>query len=233
MKIFSQPSWALSNNQQPIALYSSFSLETPPSIPPILLIGGVHGDEPEGVALAEATLGWLKTQDAATVSPWVLIPRLNPDGLEKNQRVNGHGVDLNRNYPSSNWSEEHKQDRYYPGPKPGSEPEIKAIVNLIKKIQPRIIIHCHSWEPCIVVTGEAGLADGQLLSQSSGYKLVEDIGYPTPGSLSHFGWHDLKIPVICIEEQEHTPSCEVWPRFAAGIEQVFLQPHSALRAAGD
>lgn len=228
LSVIRKPTWAYSALKNPIALYHSNGFQWNRNSRPILLMGGVHGDEPEGVALAEATLNWLmqdSTRMQTTVKvPWIVIPCLNPDGYLKNQRVNGQGVDLNRNYPSSNWSNDYDLPKYYPGPQPGSEPEIRAVVKIIEQLNPRLIIHCHSWKPCIVLTGEKGLKDAQALSKCSGYPVVESIGYPTPGSLSHYGWTDHGIPIICIEESERVPSCEIWPRFSEGVQRIFCDP---------
>lgn len=193
----------------------------------LLLIGGVHGDEPEGIIMAEECLKWLmndarKSQPEVKI-PWAVIPVLNPDGAFHQTRVNGAGVDLNRNYPSQNWSAAAKAPRYNPGPAAGSEPEIAAVVALISKIKPRLIIHCHSWNPCIVATGAPGKPIADMLAAASGYNVVDDIGYPTPGSLSEFAWHDHHIPVICIEEQDHVELATVWPRFEAGFKNIFLK----------
>ena len=204
---------------------TSESLDTLALRGPLLLIGGVHGDEPEGIIMAEECLKWLfddarKPQPEVRI-PWAVIPVLNPDGAIHQTRVNGTGVDLNRNYPSKNWSAEAKAPRYNPGPFAGSEPEIKALVNLIQQLKPRLIIHCHSWNPCIVATGAPALRAAQSLANASGYKIVDDIGYPTPGSLSEYAWHDRQIPVICIEEQDHIDLKTVWPRFSSGFIEIF------------
>ena len=191
---------------------------------PLVMVGGVHGDEPEGVALAEATLLWLKNNPEKTKVPWVLIPCLNPDGYKAHRRTNAAGVDLNRNYPAKSWSAEAKEERYFPGPFAASEPEVQAMVKLIEELKPRLIIHCHSWNPCIVVTGAPAQLDGERLSNACGYPLQETIGYDTPGSLSQYGWFDQQIPIICIEEQEGTALEKVWPHFAKAIEQIFSDP---------
>lgn len=189
-------------------------------------MGGIHGDEPEGVALAEGTLRWLQSEcedgNGDTLAPWVVIPCLNIDGFAKNQRVNGRGVDLNRNYPASNWSPNADKERYFPGPAPASEPEIQGVVGLLRDLRPRLVIHCHSWNPMVVYAGEPGLRDAQRLGRASGYQVVDTIGYPTPGSLSQYGWGDLRIPIICIEEQDGlTDLSPIWPRFASGIQDIF------------
>lgn len=212
--INSELSWATSSLGTSIALYEVINKMTQP----ILLMGGIHGDEPEGIALAEATLDWLKTRKEHLQS-WIIIPCVNPDGVKAGTRVNGRGVDLNRNYPSKSWSRDYSSPRYYPGPSPGSEPEIQAIVSLIQLRKPQLIVHCHSWEPCIVYTGEPGKKDAERLALSSGYPLKSSIGYPTPGSLSQFGWFDHHIPVICIEEKEG--ELLPWLRFEKGMRMIF------------
>lgn len=224
---FTTVSWKKTSLGTPIELYASESLDALRGQKPILLIGGVHGDEPEGVRLAQDTLKWLleQTRLGQRLVPWVVIPCLNVDGYQRGTRVNGRGVDLNRNYPSRDWSSAFEKERYFPGSAPASEPEIQGVVELIQTLQPRLLIHCHSWEPCIVATGEQALRDARRLSRSSGYKMVPEIGYPTPGSLSRYGWHDQRIPVICIEEQDGLQNLDtVWPRFAESMREIFTDP---------
>jgi protein MpaA len=214
------PQWAVSAHGKPIVCYQSDT--NLKGKHPLFLIGGVHGDEPEGVRLADELLEWLKKTDPKSIRrPWVLIPNLNPDGFYKLDRTNGNGVDLNRNYPSKGWRPDAKAPRYYPGPLPGSEPEIKSLVNLIQELQPELIIHFHSWRPCIVYAGDPAVADAKALAESSGYELLPEIGYDTPGALSEYGWKDNQIPVICIEEQDHIALDKVWGHFAQGFEKIF------------
>lgn len=216
--------WKKSALGTPIALHASAPLEQLLRERPILLMGGIHGDEPEGVRLAEDTLQWLKsnTSSGKALCPWILIPCLNVDGFARKTRVNGRGVDLNRNYPSRDWSPEARAERYFPGTGPGSEPEIQAVVELIRTYSPRLIIHCHSWKPCIVGTGPRAKRDTERLAKSCGYEAMEEIGYETPGSLSRYGWHDQGLPVICIEEDDTlTNLSTIWPRFERGMREVF------------
>lgn len=220
------PEWTRTDLGTPIELFASGELATLKASRPLLLMGGVHGDEPLGVHLAQQTLEFLRTDESSSspnVSvPWVLIPCLNVDGFRRGTRVNGRGVDLNRNYPSKSWSPEAAKERYNPGPSPGSEAEIKAVVSLIQTLRPRLIIHCHTWQPMIVCAGEPGLKDAERLAQSTGYEVKPEIGYPTPGSLSQYGWWDNQIPIICIEEQDEVAQETVWPRFQNGIREIFL-----------
>lgn len=214
--------WSLSPKNNSIELYASSEKALLPHSQALIFIGGVHGDEPEGVELAVKTLEWLKTQNASDlIKAWILIPCLNVDGYKATQRVNGNGVDLNRNYPSSNWQPDFESPRYYPGPHAGSEPEIQSLIKLIERVRPRLLLHAHSWNPGIIVSGPQDLPEARALAESSGYPIQDNIGYPTPGSLSEYAWKDRNIPVICIEEQEHIDLSRVWPHFAEGIRQIF------------
>jgi protein MpaA len=218
------PNWKSTSLGTAIELYASAPLDSLMKQKPILLMGGIHGDEPEGVRLATETLQWLKSNTSAekTLCPWILIPCLNVDGFKNRERVNARGVDLNRNYPSTDWTSEGRAERYFPGTGPASEIEIQAVVEIITAFNPRLMIHCHSWQPCIVGTGSLAIVDTQRLAASSGYEGRDDIGYPTPGSLSSYGWFDKKIPVICIEEDDKINDFDlIWPRFKNGMREIF------------
>lgn len=210
------PSWAYSAGQQKIDLYTSLRQGESP----ILFIGGVHGDEPEGVKLAHELLFWLQKNNNDSLKSWALIPCLNPDGFMRNERMNSNGVDLNRNFPSKDWSAEHKAPRYYPGAHAGSEPETQALVKWIAEHKPFLIVHFHSWEPCVVYTGELGKKWAECIAKHSPYEAREDIGYPTPGSLGQYGWLECQTPVICIEEQEGIDLDKVWKHFGTGLIQL-------------
>lgn len=224
--ILHHSSWATSALGKPIAKFSCVNEDTVEAQRPYLFVGGVHGDEPEGVELAEKLLLWLQKnnkENPMDLHPWILIPCLNVDGYSKKDRTNGNGVDLNRNFPSPDWNSLFKAPRYYPGGSPASEPEVQALCQLIKDTKPKAIIHFHSWEPCVVYTGEPGKKIAETLALNTGYDVREDIGYPTPGSLGQYGWLVHNIPVICIEEKDHIDLALVWPRFALGLQTLLSQ----------
>lgn len=225
MKFETHPRWAKTALQTEISLSCSPGQLKNASENPIICIGGVHGDEPEGVRLAEDLLHWLESAENKQVAvPWIVVPCLNIDGFRAQTRVNGRGVDLNRNYPSKNWQPDFEKPRYNPGPSAGSEPEVQALIQLFHQQRPRLVIHFHSWEPCIVYTGDPGKLDAERLAKCSGYEARTEIGYPTTGSLSQYGWIDNQIPIICIEEQEGAALDTVWSHFGEGLKAIFADP---------
>ncbi len=86
----------------------SISLGNPdPSVPVVLMTGGMHGVERIG---SQVLIAWLQcllerlSWDKSTRAllgqlHLVLVPLLNPVGMFNNSRSNGNGVDLNRNAP--------------------------------------------------------------------------------------------------------------------------------------
>jgi protein MpaA len=218
--ILHQSSWAQTSLGNPIQLFSALGDGTQR---PLLFVGGVHGDEPEGVELAEKFLQWLQKNHKENFHSWLLIPCLNVDGYKKNERTNGRGVDLNRNFPSTDWSPEAKAPRYFPGSEPASEPEVKALCSLIAEKKPQVIVHFHSWEPCVVYTGAAGKTWAEKAGLGTGYQVREDIGYPTPGSLGQYGWLNCQTPVVCIEEKEGVDLKTIWPRFSEAMKALVIK----------
>lgn len=165
--------------------------------PEILIVGGVHGDEIEGIVAANGLL-----QNLATAFPFklnlTLVPIFNLDGALRNERRNARGVDLNRNLPTQDWSPQVAQPRYNPGLKANSEPENQALVDYLKTKKPEFVITLHSWKPMLNVNGDCG-AVAQTISQRTGYIITEDIGYPTPGSLGTYCGLERQIPTITYE----------------------------------
>jgi murein peptide amidase A len=69
-----------------------------------------------------------------------LVPTYNPDGIAANTRRNGHGVDLNRNYPY-HWVD--LDGNYESGPHAASEPETRAMMKLLSGVRPDYVLSFH------------------------------------------------------------------------------------------
>jgi hypothetical protein len=104
-----------------------------------LIIGGLHGNEKATVALV-ATFRELCVAREEVRTPVVMIPLANPDGFVAGSRYNANRVDLNRNC-DLNWRADSAEPS---GPRPWSEPESRAIRDLILAYEPAKIVSLHS-----------------------------------------------------------------------------------------
>jgi protein MpaA len=106
---------------------------------PVLVIGVIHGDEDDGVAILER----LATAPVpAGVDLW-LIESMNPDGQAAQQRWNAGAVDLNRNFPYQWGPIGEPGDPEYAGTGPASEPETQAVVDFVTRIRPVLGLWYH------------------------------------------------------------------------------------------
>lgn len=177
----------------------------------VLVIGVFHGDEPDGQYLIERYL----SKRAQTKNRLLFIPCLNPDGLAAKTRTNASKVDLNRNFPAKNWEKNEKlnpdgeENIYYGGDKPACEAETQFIIYVIEKYKPDLIITLH--EPYSVVNYDGPAKDiAQKISQITGYKVEESIGYPTPGSFGTYCGAERNIAAITLELPENSEKESLW-----------------------
>ena len=152
----------------------------------VLIIASMHGDECDTtVVLSEA----LRSVPAVAVrNPVVLC--CNPDGVLNGTRCNARGVDLNRNLPTANWSGEtllyrgHGQAKreieLSPGTGPASEPETRALLELVTRLQPRTVVSLHA--PLACIEDPRGRPLAQWVAAEVGLPMIPDVGYDTPGS---------------------------------------------------
>ncbi len=122
-----------------------------------LIVAGIHGGyEWNTVALANELITYINENPDAIRSDVTLyvIRNINPDGEARSHdvdgRVNNHGVDLNRNFPTDNWVADWDRNGcwiYRPttgGAYAGSEPETRTVMNFIKAHKITAMISYHS-----------------------------------------------------------------------------------------
>jgi murein peptide amidase A len=162
----------------------------------VLILGGVHGDEPEGVVAAKGLIEEFRKNFNLNLDLTV-IPEFNIEGVLLHTRGNSNKVDLNRNLPTTDWSPIAATERYFPGPSALSETENQHLVDWIKKEKPDVIYSLHSWKPMLNTNGI--LPEATEIAKYTGYIIEPDIGYPTPGSLGTYAGLENKIPTLTYE----------------------------------
>lgn len=191
----------------------------------IYFIAGVHGDEIAGIYVLEQLFTWLQQQNFTF--PYIVIPVVNPDGYAVKTRVNANQVDLNRNWPTE-WSADYTEVRYFPGSAPLSEPENILLNDLFKQYPPEFILSFHAMHEPMLDHNKYAKQYAEFLSKYINYKVVNHIGYPTPGSLGKYTDEVLKCGLITYEVPEVTDPAsmqQIWQQNAQGLQKFckFLQ----------
>ncbi|MGQ0698081.1 MAG: M14 family murein peptide amidase A [Panacagrimonas sp.] len=168
----------------------------------VLLIGGIHGDERSSVSIV---FQWMQKLERERLQPfyWRVIPVANPDGLlaPKASRTNARGVDLNRNFPTADWTADahaywkrvaRGDARRFPGPSAMSEPETRWLTSQIKAFKPDAVISVHA--PFGILDFDGPLTPPQRF----GYLRLQPLGV-YPGSLGNYSGVTLGLPTITLE----------------------------------
>jgi protein MpaA len=171
----------------------------------IVVLAAIHGDESETTVAVSEALRCLPRGDLQAA----VILCGNPDGLLRGTRGNGRGVDLNRNFPTSNWSpdpvfyksraNDARDIALSPGTEPGSEPETRALLSLLERLKPRAVVSLHSALACVDDSGASHL--GRRLADRCALPFLTEIGYPTPGSMGTWAG-EQKLNLVTLELED-------------------------------
>lgn len=155
----------------------------------ILFFGSMHGSESNTKTTMTKWIDELEINNSRIPldKTVIVIPAINPDGIANRTRFNANGVDLNRNFPATDWAQgTYLGTNYYPmggGLTPFSEPESILLKNFLISENPYISLSYHSAAGYVVPSNTSrGTELGQTYSKYSGYR------YITPGTHDAFSY---------------------------------------------
>jgi murein peptide amidase A len=171
----------------------------------IVVLASIHGDEAETTVAVSEALRCIPRGDLQAA----VILCGNPDGMLRGTRGNARGVDLNRNFPTSNWSpdpvfyksraNDARDIALSPGAQPASEPETSALLSLLERLKPRAVVSLHSALACVDDAGASHL--GRRLADRSALPFLTEIGYPTPGSMGTWA-SERRLNLVTLELED-------------------------------
>jgi len=215
-----------------------------------IVMCGVHGDEITPIKFCFDIMNYLratysdpKFKDEFANKIVIVAPLVNPDSFFKARptRVNARGVDVNRNFPTKDWTRDarklwishfKKDKRRNPGVTASSEPEVVFQMNLVKRYGPDKIISVHSPLTMLDYDGPNAIVDGfvdgakahelliQMSKDAADYKIEN---YPFfPGSLGNWAGKERDIPTYTLELPTSDPakSTQYWKLFKTAIHKA-------------
>lgn len=178
----------------------------------VMIIGGIHGNEPASVVLARQ-LGEYLTKNPHIYRDVrvVLVENVNPDGIASNTRTNARGVDLNRNFPA--WNRDNNSRNGYQAL---SEPESRIIERLVNRYNPSRVVALHQPYGCIDYDGPGRHLAEQMAAHSP--LPVRKLG-ARPGSMGSWLGETKQVSMITMElpgEVENRPD-RLWPAYGPSL----------------
>ncbi len=186
----------------------------------VFVIASIHGNENGGTPLVLQLTEYLhQHRDLLQGRKVVLLPVANPDGVFYNSRFNTRGVDLNRNFSTTN-----RRNNAQFGHTALSEPEARIIKQLIEEYSPDRIVTIHQGLDCVDYDGP-GKELAERMAQYCSLP-IRKLGAQY-GSLGSYAGEALGIPIITLElpwRHGGFNSKHLWDKYGAALVSVVVYP---------
>jgi len=196
----------------------------------VFILATIHGDEYVGTPLVHRLAEYLDEHpDLLNGRKVVLLPNANPDGMAHFDHFNVNGVDLNRNFDSSN-----RRNGGRAGRRALSEPEARVIYKIIEKYSPDRIVSIHQMMGWTTSSKKPpGMIDhdgpGEALARHMARycKLPAERFGTQHGSLGAYVGEMLDIPIITLELLKFDYGLnleQLWEKYGTALIAAIVYP---------
>lgn len=179
----------------------------------VLLVGPLEGDWPHGLIAIDRLVEHLARFPRRLVDSTVTVVRdPNPDGRLHRTLGNAHGIELNRNFSSTDWRKIPAGGRWLSGRSPESEPETRLIAELIADLRPDriVLLGASNSRDAVGYVGTDG-ASARAVSHLLGAKLLSAEATVMEGSLASYAGRDRGISTLVVAVSKSAIQENAWP----------------------
>jgi len=188
----------------------------------LYLIGGIHGEEIEGIYLITEIISWLKESTELTF-PCLAISVLDVDGYTYQDQILPNKVNLNNMFPTSALRSVDVTSKV--NSINTLRPEVLSLIKALREYPPQLVINFRTahTSPKIISVGDDAISSATFLSKTIGYPLISD-NRPSPSTLEAFIYDFFLCPIITIRLPHYSNSKTVKDIFnenIKGFRQLF------------
>jgi protein MpaA len=186
----------------------------------VYVVGGVHG-EPPALRPTDELLAFFQKPSTKKRLTVRMLEDLNPDGTARGLFCNANQVDIDRNFPSNDFSPSLRH-----GMSPLSEPETQAFWQDVLNFEPDLVVVLQSALAGPFLDGD-GPSDAYGMQFVRGaasvddrWTLLGDQGYAFSGSLGSALGKDRGIPVLNLRLRRDQDALSVKEALLAGFDAL-------------
>ena len=188
----------------------------------IVLLASIHGTEVVGTPLFNRLIDALYEHPEWLTDRTIYLMKVtNPDGVVEGIRGNSQNIDINRNFPTTNFGR-----GWFNGDAPLSAAETIVLMDFFTEIQPTRVLTIHQPLNGIDYDGPAKELAHEL-SEISNIR-IHRLGSRS-GSLGSFVGKELQRPIITLEIPEYAndrSSEWLWERYGALLHAFIVYEHA-------